>query len=281
MAAQGLRSYWSFRSFRKAWSVAGRIIGISFRAQLEYRTDFVLSVSVGAVWQVSVIVFATVLLGRFPGMNGWPSDAVLLIASMRMLSHALNVLFFGRAHHMAGLVQSGRIEGFLLRPLPVFRQVQLSVFPTNALGDLVIGVSMFAIAVLTVSLDWTAVRIGYLVAGLVGGTLMEAAVFVALSALHFHYPSSSYWSVWTEELLATFGSYPLAIFPRLVSGAFTFVLPLSFIAYFPAAVLTGHDSGLGVPFAVAAGAPLTGLAAFVGARLLWNRSLRHYTGVNG
>jgi ABC-2 type transport system permease protein len=197
------------RSFRKAWSVAGRIIGISFRAQLEYRTDFALSVSVGAVWLVSVIV------------------------------------------------------------------------PTNALGDLVVGVSMFIIAVLTMSLDWTAARIGYLVAGLVGGTLMEAAVFVALSALHFHYPSSSYWSVWTEELLATFGSYPLAIFPRLISGAFTFVLPLAFIAYFPAAVLTGHDSGLGVPFAVAAGAPLTGLAAFVGARVLWNRSLRHYTGVNG
>lgn len=269
------------RSFRKGWSVAGRIVGISFRAQLEYRADFLLSVSVGAIWQLSVIVFATVLLGRFPGMSGWPSDAVLLIASMRMLSHAMNVLFFGRAHHMAGLVQNGRIDGFLLRPLPVFRQVQLSVFPTNALGDLVVGVSMFTFAVLTVSLDWTAARIGYLVAGLAGGTLMEAAVFVTLSAFHLHYPSSSYWSVWTEELLSTFGSYPLAVFPRLVSGLFTFVLPLAFIAYFPAAVLTGHDGGLGVPFPVAAAAPLIGLAAFVGARVLWNRSLRHYTGVNG
>lgn len=269
------------RSFCKAWSVAGRIVRISFRAQLEYRTDFVLSVSVGAIWQLSVIVFATVLLGQFPGMSGWPRDAVLLIASMRMLSHALNVLFFGRAHHLAGLVQSGRIDGFLLRPLPVFRQVQLSVFPTNALGDLAVGISMFTAAVLSVSVDWTVARIGYLVSGLAGGTLMEAAVFVALSALHFHFPSSSYWSVWTEELLSTFGSYPLAIFPRLVSSVFTFVLPLAFIAYFPASVLTGHGRGLGVPFAVAVASPLIGLTAFVGARALWNRSLRYYTGVNG
>ncbi|MEV0642266.1 ABC-2 family transporter protein [Streptomyces sp. NPDC050619] len=269
------------RAFLKSWTVAGRIVGVSFRAQLEYRADFVMSIVVGAVWQVSIIVFATVLLGRFPGMSGWSSDAVLLVASMRMLSHGLNVLFFGRVHHMASLVQNGMIDGFLLRPMPVFRQVQLTVFPTNAIGDLLVGVSMFTGAVMAVSLDWTAARIAYVVAGIIGGTLMEAAIFTVVSSLHFRYPSSNYWSLWVEEMLSTFGNYPLSILPGIVSGSLTFVLPLAFIAYFPAAVLTGHTAGVGVPVALAVASPLVGLAAFIGARCLWNRSLRQYTGVNG
>ncbi|MDX6330075.1 MAG: viologen exporter family transport system permease protein [Streptomycetaceae bacterium] len=263
------------------WRVARRIIGVNFRARAEYRAEFLMGIGIGVIWQVSIIVFATVLLGRFPGMGGWPSDAVLLIASMRMFSHALHVLFFGRVTYLASLVQEGMIDGYLLRPMPVHRQVQLAFFPTNAIGDVLVGVSMFTGAVVNIHLEWTPLRIGYVIAGILGGMLVEAAVFTALSSFQLHFPAASYWSSWTEELLATFGNYPLKILPGVVSGAFTVLLPLAFIAYFPAAVLTGHTSGLGVPGAVAAASPLIGLAAYVGSRYLWNWSLRHYSGVNG
>jgi ABC-2 type transport system permease protein len=271
----------SVSRFFAAWRVARRIIALTFRARLEYRAEFLMNVGIGIVWQVSIIVFATVLLGRFPGMGGWPSDAVLLIAAMRMLSHGLFVLFFGRVYFLSLFVQEGFVDGFLLRPMPVHRQVQLAYFPTNAIGDLLVGVSMFTGAVWSIDLDWTLPRIGYVIAGLLGGMLMEAAIFTSLSSLHLRFPAAQAWSIWTEELLATFGNYPLKILPGVISGAFTFLLPLAFIAYFPAAVLTGHTSGLGVPAAVAAAAPLIALAAYVGSRYLWNWSLRHYTGVNG
>lgn len=271
----------STRAFFRAWGVAWRIIRLTFRARLEYRAEFLMSVGVGILWQVSIIVFATVLLGRFPGMGGWPSDAVLLIAAMRMLSHGVFVLLFGRVYMLAQLVQEGFVDGFLLRPMPVYRQMQLFHFPTNAIGDLLVGVSMFTGAVWSIDLDWTPLRIAYVTAGLLGGTLVEAAVYTALSSLHLRYPTAAAWSSWTDELMATFGNYPLKILPGLISGAFTFVMPLAFIAYFPAAVLTGHTAGLGVPVAVAAAAPLIGLAAFLGSRVLWNCSLRFYTGVNG
>jgi ABC-2 type transport system permease protein len=96
-----------------------------------------------------------------------------------------------------------------------------------------------------------------------------------------HFPASWYWSLWIAEVSATFGSYPLSILPRAVGELLTCVLPIAFIAYLPVGVLTGHGGTLGVPVAVAAGAPLAALAMYVGSRLLWNWSLRHYTGVNG
>lgn len=270
-----------FRAFVAAWRIALRIAGLSFRAELQYRSNFLSSIALGVAWQLSVIVFATVLLGRFSSMDGWPNHTVLLIASMRMLSHGLYVLFFDRAYHLAVLVQEGRLDAFLLRPMPVYRQVQLAAFPTNALGDLLVGASMFTGAVLTVNLHWTLPRILYLTAAVIGGSLMEGAIFTALSSGHLHFSSSSAWSTWIEELFGMFGNYPLDFLPRLVGTLFTFVLPLAFIAYFPAAALTGHTSGIGVPAVVALASPLIGLAAYIASRLLWDMSLRRYTGVTG
>lgn len=269
------------RSFVLAWRVALRIAGITFRAELEYRANFLTEIAFGVAWQSSVIVFAAVLLGRFPTMAGWPTHAVLLIAAMRMFSHGFFVLFFDRQYQLAWLVQEGRLDAFLLRPMPVYRQVQLATFPVNALGDILVGVSMFAAAVSTVNLRWTAAQVAYLTAAVIGGTLMEGAIFTAISSFHLHFPSASIWSAWTEELMGTFGNYPLNFLPHLAAGALTFVLPLAFIAYFPAAALTGRTSGIGVPAAIAVAAPLVGLVAFIASRLLWNARLRRYTGVNG
>lgn len=269
------------RRWARAWYVAWRITRLNLRAQLEYRGEFLMTIGFGIAWQSSVIVFAAVLLQRFPGMGGWSSGDVLLIVGMRMLSHALYVLVFGRIHSLSFLVQEGVLDACLLRPMPVYRQIQLSAFPAHGLGDLAVGATMFVFAVQQAAEPWTAGRVAFLAAGVVGGMLVESAVFTAISCAALRFPSTFYWSTWVDELMATFGSYPLSILPRAVSGVFTFVLPLAFIAYLPAGVLTGHGTALGVPLWLAAASPAVGLAAFVAARLLWNRSLRFYTGVNG
>ncbi|MFJ6213479.1 ABC transporter permease [Streptomyces sp. NPDC092296] len=261
--------------------MAWRITRLNFRAQLEYRAEFLMMIGIGVVWQLSIIVFATVLLTRFTGLGGWTSADVLLIAGMRMFSHALYVLLFGRVYSLSFLVQEGVIDAYLLRPMPVYRQVQLSSFPTNGFGDLAVALSMFAAALWRSGLDWTPGRCAFLAAGVVGGTLVEAAVGTAMSSAALHFPATFYWSSWVEELTATFGSYPLNILPRAVGGLFTFALPLAFVAYLPAGVLTGRGGSLGVPVWLAAGSPLVGLAAFIASRRLWNLSLRRYTGVNG
>lgn len=268
-------------SFLSQWMLAIRILGLTFRAQLEYRSEFIANIAFGIAWQLSVIVFVTVLLGRFPGMAGWSADAVYLIAAIRMLSHGLFAVFFDRHYQLATLVQEGRLDAFLLRPMPVYRQVQLAFFPSNALGDLLVGISMFTVAAWRVQIHWTAGRIGYVVASVIGATLMEGAVFTTLSCAHLHFPSAGAWSVWVEELFSTFGNYPLSMLPPVISRAFTYVLPLAFIAYLPAAILTVHTNDLGVPHVIALCAPLVGLISFVGSRRLWNMSLRRYTGVSG
>ncbi|MFJ8106305.1 ABC transporter permease [Streptomyces sp. NPDC096132] len=261
--------------------IAWRITRLNFRSQLEYRSEFLMMIAIGAVWQVSVIVFATVLLTRFTGMGGWDSSEVLLIPATRMLAHGLFVLFLGRTFGLGRHIQEGVIDTYLVRPMPVHRQVQLSYFPTNAIGDLTVAVGLMAGALSRSDLDWTSGRITYLVVSVIGGMLLEAALFTALAGASLRFPAADYWGSWLEELLGTFGSYPLNVLPRAVGGLLTYGLPLAFVAYLPAAVLTGHGHETIVPYWLAAASPLLGALAYLGARLLWRWSLKHYTGVNG
>ncbi|WP_405953023.1 ABC-2 family transporter protein [Streptomyces prunicolor] len=68
---------------------------------------------------------------------------------------------------------------------------------------------------------------------------------------------------------------------RRLSWLLTFGLPLAFVAYFPAGVITGHGSTLCGPVWLAELSPLIGLGLYLLSRLLWSWSLKHYMGVTG
>jgi ABC-2 type transport system permease protein len=270
------------RRFLRAWWLTLRIMKVTLRSQAEYRAEFITTVMTGIVWQSSIIVFATVILTRFTGMGHWRSGDVLLIAAVRMLGHGCYVLVFGRVpFDFHNLVQEGAISAYLLRPMPVYRQVQLSKFPTNAIGDLAVAVFLLIAAMTRSTVRWNVPNVAYLVCAVLGGMFVISAISTALSSATMHYPATGYWSSWTHELIETFGAYPLSILPRAVGGLLTFGLPLAFISYLPVGVLAGHSSQLGVPKSLAVASPLVGLLLFVASRLQWNASLRRFAGVNG
>ncbi|MFJ9085800.1 ABC transporter permease [Streptomyces sp. NPDC102384] len=270
------------RRFALAWRMAIRITALNIRARLEYRAEFLLSLLLGAIWQASVLIFVSILLARFPGMGGWSQGDILLLASMRLTSHGLHVAIFANINFLHTVIQEGRIDGYLLRPLPVFRQVLLNKFHVNAIGDLLIALTLFGAALSQIDMEWTAARIFYLFCAILGGTMTEAAAQTALSSTALRFPVAfPAWSGWLEEQMSTFGNYPLSILPDPVRGFFTFVIPVAFISYFPASVLTGHSTESRVPYFVVIGSPVVGLCLFIGARLLWVRGLRSYQGIGG
>jgi ABC-2 type transport system permease protein len=81
-------------------------------------------------------------------------------------------------------------------------------------------------------------------------------------------------------VLGTFGNYPLNILLRVPRAVLTFVLPAAFIAYPPAAVITGRVAGSGVASWLAYGSPLAGLL-YLASRWAWTFALRHYQSVGG
>jgi len=270
-----------FRGFLGEWRTALRITAISFRARTQYRGDFVTALAMGLAWQTSVFVFATVLLTRFPGLGGWTSGAVLLIVAIRMLSHGVMVLVFNSLIMIPYIAAQGALDGYLIRPMPVYRQVLLYTFPLNALGDSFSALLLFAFAITRVHLAWTPLMVLYLIAAVTGGALLEAAIQTLVSILAFRYTIPIAVFMWFDRMIATFGNYPFSILPLAARAILTYVLPIAFVAYLPAAVLTGRVASAGVPEWLAYASPPAGPLLYVLARYAWYRALRRYESVGG
>lgn len=270
-----------WQAFRRAWRVALRISGLNFQARLQYRLDFVSSIFLGIVWQSSVLVFVGIVLTRFPGIGGWGAGGVLLIAAIRLLSHGISTVTFSPLWWIGDQVGEGLIDIYLVRPLPVYRQVLLSRFPINAIGDFAAGLLLFGLALARLQLDWTPARIGYLIAAVIGGVGVEAALATLLASASLLVMIGRAPFQWLDSLLGSFGNYPLRILPVPARDVLTFVIPIAFVGYLPAAVLTSRADTTGVAQWLAYGAPVVGVTLYIGSRLAWYVALRRYGSVGG
>jgi ABC-2 type transport system permease protein len=140
---------------------------------------------------------------------------------------------------------------------------------------------MSVIALLNVSIHWSVFKALFFVVAIIGGVLVEAAIQLAFSCVILRSPAALSVGMWIEEIMSTFGNYPLSILPTLLRGVFTFVLPVAFIAYLPTLVLLGRTSTLGSLSWLAVWSPVIGLLLFLLAKRLWNWSLNHYVTVGG
>ena len=103
------------RRARHTLRVVYKVSALNFRAQMEYRGNFVASIMFGVLWQTSTLMFVSVLLTRFKGgLGSFPSSGVLLIVGMRLVAHGLYVLFFYNFAWIPLLVDEGRMDGYFL-----------------------------------------------------------------------------------------------------------------------------------------------------------------------
>lgn len=258
----------------------GAITAVNLRGQAGHRANFIAGILDGALWQTSVVVFASVILTRFPTVGDWTNREVLLLAAMRLTSHGLFTLVLGQVVYVGHFVQEGLIDAFLVRPVSVFGQVLTARFNANAFGDLLVGGSLLAVAIGVFDRPWTPGRVVLLVVGIIGGCLLQAAFMTVFSALSLRNPAAELWSFHFLLTLETVGNYPLNILPVVFQALLTTVLPIAFIAYLPAAAITGHAAGTGLPLWLVYASPVVAAALFWASQWVWSRCLTGYQGAN-
>lgn len=188
---------------------AARITAINLRGQADFRADFVAGVVLGVLWQTSVIAFAAVLLVRFPSIGSWSSPAALL-AAMRLASHGLATLGFGRIVYIDVMMQKGLLDAYHPADVGLPADPLLGVQPPTRSAICWHGDGGGRPGVRP-AMDGAAVCL--LVDGIVGGMLVEAGVNTALSGLTIDFPFVESRSLRFQQVLGNVGNYPLNILP--------------------------------------------------------------------
>lgn len=258
-----------------------RLVGARARGQLEYRASLALQLVGTAALTLTDFVAVLILFQNVPTLDGWTLPEMALLYGIATISFAFTDLAVGHLDLFPEMIRTGTFDLILVRPLPSLLQVAASDFSLRRLGKAAQGVAVLAYAVSQLDVDWTPARAWVLVASIAAGAVVYAAVWVALATIAF-------WIVDAIEFVNAFtyggsylAQYPVTIFGRWLRGLVLFVLPLAFVAYFPALVILDRESGLVLPAELGYATPLVAVAAALVALGVWGRAVRHYRSAGG
>ena len=256
----------------------GRLIGVSMRAQMQYRVSFVLLTLGQFLTSTAELAGIWALFQRFGALTPWTLPQVALFFGVVNTAFAVTDAA-ARGFDLFGtqFVKTGNFDRLLLRPRSTLLQLAGHDFPLMRLGRLLQGALVLGWAMLHVDVDWAATQLLLLSVAIVATAVFFYGLVICTAVL-------SFWTTESLEIMNTLtyggvetAQYPIAIYHEYFRRFFTYVVPLACVAYFPLVAVLGIDDPLGTSRTFQMLAPLAGVAFFVLTLLLWRIGVRHYT----
>ena len=262
-------------------SLYRRLVGARVRSQLQYRLSFALELL--ATTLIVFLDFAAILIlfAHIPALGGWAVEEVALLYAIASIAFAFADLAVGHLDLFPNMIREGTFDLILVRPLPSLFQVIAADFALRRLGKAFQGAAVLAYALAQLDVEWTAARVAMLPVAVVAGTVIYAGVWVALATIAF-------WLVDAIEFVNAFtyggnflSQYPINIFASWLRGLVVFLVPLAFVAYFPALYVLDKPDALGLPDALRFASPLVAAIVAAVAAAVWSFAVRHYRSAGG
>jgi ABC-2 type transport system permease protein len=253
-----------------------RLIGARVRAQFQYRTSLVLDILGAFATGFIDFIAILVLFDHLLSMGGFTVGEVAFLFAMTTITFALVDMFIGQLDDLPRMIRTGTLDTFLTRPLGSLFQVVSSDFSVRRLGRVAQGFVVLAYALGKVDIGWDVGRIAMMPVMIVSGAAIFGGVWVAVVCI-------SFWFVDAREAsnAFTYGGnfltqFPLGIFEKWLRRLLGFVIPMSFVVYFPSLYILDKPDPLGLPHGLRFIAPLVGVASVAVGRTVWGIAVRHY-----
>jgi ABC-2 type transport system permease protein len=253
-----------------------RLLGVSIRAQLQYRASFLMA-ALGQLLVTAVeLAGIWALFDRFERLGDWSLAEVAFFYGTINVAFAIGDALGTGFDRMGNMVRGGDFDRVLLRPRTTLLQILGQELALRRAGRLLQGLVVIIAAAWSLQLAPGAAEASLVVAAIGGGACLFLGLFIAQGALTF----------WTTEALevvnafsyggVTAGQYPITIYADWFRRFFTFVVPLACVTYFPLTLVLGIPDALGTPEGLRAAAPLAGVAFLAAALLFWLAGVRRY-----
>ncbi|MFD8232761.1 ABC transporter permease [Streptomyces sp. NPDC059696] len=252
------------------------IAGMWVRSSMAYRTSFVVTVCGNLT--VTGLDFVGILLmfSQVDSLGGWSLPEVAFLYGLSVTSFGIADLLLGSMDVLGARMRDGSFDTLLVRPWPVLAQVGADRFALRRLGRITQGAVVLGWALVSVDVDWSVSRVLLVPVTVVSGAAIFSAVFVAGAAFQIYAQDAA-----EVQNAFTYGGttllqYPPTVFGKELVRGVTFVLPLAFVNWVPAAHVLGRPYPVGLPGWTAFVSPLVAVGCCVLAGLAWRTGLRSY-----
>ncbi|MFJ3496460.1 ABC transporter permease [Streptomyces sp. NPDC086091] len=246
------------------------------RSTTAYPLSFVMSLVSGLLLTGLDFVAILLMFSRVDALGGYALPEVALLYGLAATAFGVADLVLGSAGRLGARVRDGSLDTLLLRPAPVLAQAAADRFALRRLSRITQGLLVLGWALVAVDVEWTAAKALLVPVTVVSGSVIFGALLVAGAAFQFVTQDAA-----EVQSAFTYGGqtmlqYPPTVFGRELVRGVTFVLPLAFVNWVPAAYVLGRPYPLGLPEWTAFASPLVAALCCVPAGLAWRAGLRSY-----
>ena len=258
-----------------------RLVGAQIRSQLQYRFSFALD-AFGSFW-ISFIDFIVVLVifRNVPRLSAWSVHEVAFLYALSSITFAITDMVIGQLDQFPQKIRDGTFDILLVRPRGTLFQVIAGDFALRRVARVVQGSIVLVYALSTLSVDWTVPRVLVLLVSLPSAIVIFSSIWVVGACIAF-------WTTDGGEFTNAFtyggtamAQYPFDIYSTWLRRLLGFVIPLSFVCYFPALYVLGKPDPLELPRFLEFCSPLVAAVSAVVAGLAWRFAVRHYRSAGG
>ena len=244
------------------------------------RVDLGLGILTNVVRQGVSLALIGIVLANFRVLAGWSLPAIALLIGLRSMSHGIFVAFLNPIRGVQEQVRRGDLDRMLLRPIGVLYQAAFGgTVELLGFGDFLVGFVYFVYAMVGLHVRWTLPVAAFTVVATFSGVAIEFAVYLASGIVAFWTLQDSPFYALTYLLHERLALYPISIYGHIIQFVMSWVVPIGFINFFPAAVFIAH-SRLAMPTGVAAAlgwlTPVVAACALAAAVILWGAAVRRY-----
>ena len=247
------------------------------KAWFQYKVDALMrSLAVFLREATGVIVIYLTLL-KFDSLNGWNVYEMMFLYSFLFLTYGILIVFFTGLRDFGETVRKGEFDRFILRPRGLlFQIIFVNADWFAAVGHGSLAIVLFVITARRVGVVWKVSTVLYFVFAVIGGVLIQGAIFLFLATLNFYLLETGSLKELVYYNMKKFAGYPISIYHKVIQICMIYVVPFAFVNYFPAQFLLRKPDGdiypqvyLYLPFFV-------GLGLYLLAYFFWRYSIRYY-----
>lgn len=249
-----------------------KFISQYLKVLMQSRVNFFIGLSGFLISQASGIAFLYLVFQQIPSLNGWTFNEVLLIYGFAQIPRGLDHFFTDYLWNLSmDVIIRGDFDRYLLRPInPLFHLISETV-QADAIGELVVGITIFCIACNNLKIHFGIVNIIIIILITIAGAIIYTSVKLLLASL-------SFWLKTSIEILqvvynfSDFVKYPTSIYSKGIQFMITIVIPFAFTAFIPAAYLIGK---VNLTYALG-GTILAAVISFCIAYVVWLQGIKVY-----
>lgn len=180
----------------------------------------------------AMIIQWIVLYSLHENIGGYSFKQILLLWGLAASTYGFSHFFFKDAYNLSNIINSGKLDAYLVQPKNVLLSTITSSVSTSALGDFIYGIIMLFIY----GLSFSNVTL-FLLFSICGGLILTG-IAVILGSLSFWIGNSDVLAEKGNSMMCNFATYPDGIFKGIVKILLFTLIPVGITTYIPVEVMT-------------------------------------------